>query len=123
MRWLRLVSPLALAVAIASGLLFVVAHRSLGYWSVDDAGITYAYAIGLADHGSLSPLPESMPVEGYSNPLLFFFITLLRFLGLFDPITTHTTIECVAFSLMGRQARVVRGQCARSDPDGRAPRD
>jgi hypothetical protein len=79
---------------------FWLTHRSLGYWSADDAGITYAYSISLADHGSLSPLPESMPVEGYSNPLLFWLVALLRLVHLFDPITTHTKIEMIAFALM-----------------------
>jgi hypothetical protein len=88
------------AVLVAAAVAFAVAHWRAGAWSVDDAGITYAYSVGLADHGSLSPLPESMPVEGYSNPLLFLIAALLRFLHLFDPITTHTRIELVAFALM-----------------------
>lgn len=88
------------AVVLAAAIAFWVTHWRLGAWSVDDAGITYAYSVGLADHGSLSPLPESMPVEGYSNPLLFLIATLLRWLHLFDPITTHTRIELVAFALM-----------------------
>lgn len=87
-------------VVLAAAVAFSVTHGRLRAWSVDDAGITYAYSIGLADRGSLSPLPESMPVEGYSNPLLFLFVALLRILSLFDPITTHTKIELITFALM-----------------------
>jgi hypothetical protein len=91
----------SLGVILATSLLFAITHRSLGAWVMDDAGITYAYAIGLADHGSLSPLPESLAVEGYSNPLLFLLVAGLRWFNLFDPITTHAKIECALFSLMG----------------------
>ena len=79
---------------------FFVAHRTMGYWTVDDAGITYAYSFRLADDGSFAQLPESLPVEGYSNPFLFFLVAALRVIGCFDPITTHVWVETIAFGLM-----------------------
>jgi hypothetical protein len=93
---------LAVRIGVFAGaaLLFALTHRSLGFWNIDDAGITYAYSIGLADRGSLSPLPESLPVEGYSNPLLFALVALLRLVGLFDPITTPVTLAWIVFGAM-----------------------
>ena len=71
-----------------------------GYWTIDDAGITYGAAFELADHHSLAPSLEGTPIEGYSNPLLFFIVALLRLVGLFDPVTTHVRLEMLVFAAM-----------------------
>ena len=87
-------------VFIAAAVLFVVARHSAGYWGIDDAGITYGHAFELADHGSLAPNVEGMPVESFSNPLVFFVTAALRWLGRFDPVATHHRIEMLLFATM-----------------------
>ena len=49
---------------------------------------------------------------GYSNPLLFLFIALLRLIGVFDPITTHTKLELLAFTTMSLLVyEILRARC------------
>ena len=91
-------------LAVGAGL-FIAAAAAFrwaghGFWSIDDAAITYDAAYELADHGSLAPYLEGTPAESYSNPLLFFVVTLLRLSGLFDPITTHVWLETLVFATM-----------------------
>ena len=88
------------AVFVASAVAFHLAHAAAHYWGIDDAGVTYAYSLQLADHHSLAPYLGGPPVEGYSNPLLFFLVALLRLLGWFDPITTHVRLEPLVFAVM-----------------------
>lgn len=88
------------ALFLLSAFGFRLLRDSAGYWTIDDAGITYSAAFELADHGSLSPYIEGTPIEGYSNPLLFFIVTVLRLLRVFDPITTHIQLEMIVFAAM-----------------------
>src|SRR5688572_935957 len=67
----------ALAVFAAAAVAFRWARHSAGFWSIDDAAITYAAAFELADHGSLAAYVEGTPVESYSNPLVFFVVAAL----------------------------------------------
>jgi len=89
-----------IAVFVLAGLAFHLARRSAGYWGIDDAGITFGHAVEFADHGSLAAYVEGTPVESYSNPLVFFVVAVLRWLGRFDPVTTHHAIEIVLFATM-----------------------
>jgi hypothetical protein len=90
----------ALAVFAAAAVAFRWARHSAGFWSIDDAAITYAAAFELADHGSLAAYVEGTPVESYSNPLVFFVVAALRALGCFDPITTHMDLAMLVFAGM-----------------------
>lgn len=85
---------------IAAAIAFLTTRRSAGYWAVDDAAITYAAAFQYADHGTLATSFEGTPVESYSNPLVFFVVAALRWLGLFDPLASHLRIEMILFALM-----------------------
>ncbi|MBC7973732.1 MAG: hypothetical protein H7138_02020, partial [Myxococcales bacterium] len=89
-----------LVVFLAAAVAFRWARHTAGYWTIDDAGITYAAAFELADHGSLAAYVEGPPVESYSNPLVFFVVAALRALGQFDPIVTHVRIEMGLFAAM-----------------------
>lgn len=79
---------------------FRIAHQASGAWEIDDAGITDAAALQLADHHSLAPYLEGPPVESYSNPLVFFVIASLRMIGRFDPVSTHVVLEAALFGMM-----------------------
>lgn len=87
---------------LISGGLFAFRHarRAAGFWSIDDAAVTYAAAFELADHRSFAPSFEGTPVESYSNPLVFFVVAALRLAGWFDPITTHLHVEAFLFGCM-----------------------
>ncbi|MBA3821779.1 MAG: hypothetical protein H0X17_23050, partial [Deltaproteobacteria bacterium] len=89
-----------LAVFAVAALAFRWARAAAGFWGMDDAAITYAAAFELVDHGSLAPYVEGMPVESYSNPLVFFVVVGLRLLGLFDPSATHLHLEAAVFGVM-----------------------
>jgi hypothetical protein len=89
-----------LAVFLLAACAFRLARSTIGYWAIDDAGITYAQALELADHHTLAVNLEGTPVEGYSNPIVFFVVALLRTINLFDPITTHIRIETLLFGAM-----------------------
>jgi hypothetical protein len=87
-------------VFVAAAIAFLTTRRSAGYWAIDDAAITYAAAFQYADHGTLATSFEGTPVESYSNPLVFFVVVALRWLGLFDPLTSHLRVEMLLFALM-----------------------
>jgi hypothetical protein len=89
-----------LAVFVIASIAFRKAHHAAGAWVIDDAGITYAAAFELADHHSLAPYVGGTPVEGYSNPLLFFVVAGLRGIGAFDPVRTHVRLEMLVFATM-----------------------
>jgi hypothetical protein len=89
-----------IAVFVAAAVAFRWVRQSAGFWTIDDAGITYAAAFELVDHGSLAAYVEGTPVESYSNPLVFFVVAVLRWFGLFDPIATHLRVEMLVFALM-----------------------
>ena len=88
------------AMFVAAAIAFRWARHAAGYWGIDDAGITYAASFELADHHSLALYLEGTPVEGYSNPLVFFLVAILRYIGLFDPVTTHILLETLVFAAM-----------------------
>ncbi len=94
--------PIAIGVGlfIAAAIAFRVARSAIGFWAIDDAGITYALAFELVDHHSLAANIEGTPIEGYSNPLLFFVAALMHLFGVFDPITTHIHLEMLVFASM-----------------------
>jgi hypothetical protein len=87
-------------VFVAAAVAFLWARRSARFWTIDDAGITFAAALAWADHGSFAANVEGTPVESYSNPLVFFVAALLRWLGAFDPVVTHLRLEMLLFALM-----------------------
>lgn len=89
-----------LVVFIVAAFAYRQTHRPGPYWCIDDAAITYSAAYELVDHHSLAPYPEGPPLEGYSNPLVFFVTALLRWLGVFDPGSTPAQIELVLFGLL-----------------------
>jgi hypothetical protein len=63
----------------------VALHMQLyGWWIVDDAAITFAYARSLATGEGAVLQPGAEPVEGYSNPAWLAILVLGRWLGLFD---------------------------------------
>lgn len=86
------------AVFVSAAVAFRLARLSLRYWGIDDAGITYAASYEFADHGSLAAYLEGPPIEGYSNPLVFFIVAALRFLGIFNAVTTHLHLETIVFA-------------------------
>lgn len=72
---------------IAAGIPTVVTalHAAwYGYWIVDDAGISFAYARSLASGAGPVLQPGATPVEGYSDPAWLAVLVVGRRLGLFD---------------------------------------
>ena len=90
-------AALMTAVVILGALAFRWARAKAAYWNVDDAGITFAYARSFAWHGTASLFPEGPRVEGYSNPLLCLIVAGLWLARVFDPITTHLSLEALLF--------------------------
>lgn len=89
-----------IAVFVVAAVAFRWSRESAGFWSIDDAGITYAAAFELADHGTVAAYVEGTPVESYSNPIVFFVVAALRALGQFDPIVTHLHVSMLVFAAM-----------------------
>ena len=80
-RSLRLLERL---VIVALGLaLFAVQAILLRDWLVDDSGISFAYAINLAQGHGLVSQPGVAPVEGYSNPVWVALLAALSRSGAF----------------------------------------
>jgi hypothetical protein len=69
------------AVVGISTLLFIVHATTYGWWIIDDAGISFAYAFNAADGHGLVAQPGASPVEGFSNPLLVMLFAVLAGLG------------------------------------------
>jgi hypothetical protein len=72
-----------------AGIGLIAAHASVyGYWLVDDASITFAYARSVAEGYGPVLQPGAPPVEGYSSTSWMLMLVLGRLVGLFD----HGTI-------------------------------
>jgi hypothetical protein len=93
-------------VGLLGAAIYALVRAGGGRWLIDDAAITYAFARNLAEHGSLAAYPGGPPVEGYSNPLMFFLVAGLQAVGLFHPLHTHLRFELLEFGLL--TALVVR---------------
>lgn len=74
---------LLLIVAIC---LYVWHALYYGSWINDDAGISFTYARNLANDFGLVLSPGEERVEGYSNPLWTFVLSLFFKLNFFDPV-------------------------------------
>jgi hypothetical protein len=68
-----------------------------GYWIVDDAGITFAYARSLASGAGPVLQPGAGPVEGFSSPAWTALLVVGRWLGLFDTGTWFGVPDLVWF--------------------------
>ncbi|HSN26016.1 MAG TPA: hypothetical protein VLT45_07015, partial [Kofleriaceae bacterium] len=89
------------AAIVAIGILaFHLLRRSAGFWTIDDSAITYSAAFELVDHHSLAPYVEGVPIESYSNPLLFFVTAAIKLVAPFDPIATHIYLEAIVFGVL-----------------------
>jgi hypothetical protein len=102
-QWLverRRALAIGVVVFVGAALAFRLGRGAFAFWTIDDAGITFAQSLELVDHHSLAPSLEGTPVEGYSNPLVFIIAAGLRRFGVFDPITTHIHLEMLLFATM-----------------------
>ncbi|MFO1076207.1 MAG: hypothetical protein U1E73_00610 [Planctomycetota bacterium] len=86
----------------------------VGYWIVDDAGITFAYARNAAaGHGWVACAGDA-PLEGFSNLLWALLLVPFLWLGAFDPVVTPKVLGLVAafatLLLVGRAIGTSRGE-------------
>lgn len=93
----------------------VIAHGALyGWWIVDDAAITWAYAESIADGAGPVLRPAGPAAEGWSNPSWLAVWIVLAWLGLPAVITAKVlaAVCCAAVSAaflsLARSARVPR---------------
>jgi tetratricopeptide (TPR) repeat protein len=68
--------------------LYIVHAIYYGTWIIDDAAISFTYARNLSEGYGLVLNPGGERVEGYSNPLWVFVLSLFFRAGLFDPVFT-----------------------------------
>jgi hypothetical protein len=74
--------------------------RVYGAHTVDDAGITYAYAENLASGDGLRLTPGEAPTEGFSNPLeVLLLAPVARFVDDVDPAAKWINIGALAAAL------------------------
>ncbi len=73
--------------SIATIAVFLYGVRNVAHFTVDDAGISYAYAKHLADGLGLVPVVGGAVVEGYSNPLWVLLLSVVHLVGLNVPPT------------------------------------
>lgn len=101
----------ALAIAVHAALLAgltaaavayaVHVKRVYGRNTVDDAGITYAYAESLASGDGLRMTPGEAPTEGFSNPLeVLLLAPVARFVDDIDPAAKWINIGVTAAALL-----------------------
>ena len=83
---------LLLGIAI---ILYVAHACSYGQWINDDAGISFTYARNLADGAGLVLNPGGERVEGYSNPLWVFLLSIFFKLGIFHPIFMPKVLSAI----------------------------
>lgn len=78
-------STVLAVVSVLCGTAAIAVHASFyGYWIVDDAAITFAYARSVAEGLGSVLQPGALPVEGFSNPAWLLLLVVGRWLGLFD---------------------------------------
>lgn len=95
-----------------------VAHTALlGWWVVDDAAISFAYARSLASGHGLAPYLGGEQVEGYSNPTWVLLLALGQILGA-DPFSTS---RFLAFGLVAATVPGVWALARRVDPAAGLP--
>lgn len=96
--FIRCVQLTAISVLLYSCYFWILRH-----WTIDDAGISYAYASNLVRYGQLTAQIGVPPVEGYSNLLWVLMLSLFTWLS--DPENTikYTSyvISIVFFGRLG----------------------
>ncbi|MBA7504682.1 hypothetical protein ES706_03332 [subsurface metagenome] len=75
--------------------LYVLHALYYGSWIYDDAGISFTYARNFANGFGLVLNPGGERVEGYSNPLWVFVLSVFFKLGLFDPVVTPKVLGII----------------------------
>lgn len=101
-RWTRISVHAALLLLLAYAAFAYGRHvkRVYGGSTVDDAGITYAYAESLATGDGLRMTPGEAPTEGFSNPLQVLLLApVARFVDDLDPAAKWINIGLVAMAL------------------------
>jgi hypothetical protein len=86
-KWLSQISVIALITAI-----YYFQTLPLSDWLVDDAGISFAYAKNLASGYGLVSQPGQIPVEGYSNPVWVFLLSVFALANI-DIVTIVKTLS------------------------------
>lgn len=86
------------AVCITPMLIYAFLAYPLRGWITDDAGISFAYARNLATGFGLVSQPGVPPVEGYSNPLWVFLMSIAFKLRVFH---LYATPKILSFILVG----------------------
>jgi hypothetical protein len=94
-RWRWLYRLVILAVGVAAA---VWSLRAVWVFTIDDAGISFAYAKHIADGDGPVAVIGGPRVEGYSNPLWVFLLVPWRWLGL-DLTVVSKPLGVVAFAL------------------------
>ena len=85
MRQQRWRTRLLACLSVLAGTAAIGAHAALyGYWIVDDAAITFAYARSVTEGWGFVVQQGAAPVEGFSNPTWLALLSLGRLVGLFD---------------------------------------
>ncbi len=101
------------SLLIASVSLYIFHVIYYGTWINDDAAISFTYARNLSEGYGLVVNPGGERVEGYSNPLWVFVLTLFFSAGLFDPVFTPKLIGILstltAFFLIFRISQNIFG--------------
>src|SRR3982751_1206197 len=99
---------IALAAAYAAHVL-----RRYGRATIDDAGITFAYADDLAHGHGLRLTPAAAPVEGFSNFLeVLLLAPAARLTARLDAVTNALNV------LAGARARLALGRLLERQPPG-----
>jgi hypothetical protein len=97
--WLSLVYRVALLGVV--GWLSIKALSAVWHFTIDDSGISYAYAKHLAEGLGPVAAPGAPWVEGYSNALWVFLMVPLQWLGLSLPGATKWLAVALFASMLG----------------------
>lgn len=98
----RIAGHAAMLAALAAAAALYAAHvlDRYGDFTVDDAGITYAYADNLASGRGLRMTPGEAPTEGFSNPLQVLLLApVALFTGDLDPACKAINVGLAALAL------------------------